>query len=91
MAEQSTRIEQVTTANTANDARLAPVVQEQAYWTPGKGTLFIATLAIGLLGAVGPLVASGVFTVPAIIAAICTGLTGALATFFGIKSGGSPK
>ena len=85
------RIEQTTVANKETDARLAPVETEQAYWSPSKVTMLIVTVAVALLASVGSVLASGVVTPAAIVAAVVTGLSTGLAAFFGIKSGGTQK
>lgn len=87
----SNRIEQTTVANAEENKRLEPVNVEPQFWTPGKLPLFIATLSVGILSAVGSVIASGIFTPATIVGGVIAGLTTGLAAFFGIKSGGTPK
>lgn len=88
--QTSNRIAQTTVANTEENKRLAPV-EEPVYWSPSRVALFIATLSIGVLSAVGSVIASGIFTPATIIGGVLAGITTGLATFFGIKSGGVTK
>lgn len=87
------RIEQTTMATPEITARLGPTVNpsEGNYWTPGKVTMLVVTVAVALLASVGSVLATGVVTPAALVAASITGLSTGLAAFFGIKSGGSPK
>ena len=87
------RINQVTPATLETNARLAPNTSkaEPEFWTPGKGVTLAITIAVAILAAVGPILAAGAFTPAAIVGAVVTAIGAAVASFFGLKSGGTTK
>jgi len=87
------RINQVTPATPETNARLAPntSASQENFWTPGKGVTLAITILVAILAAVGPILAAGAFTPAAIVGAIASAIGTALAAFFGVKSGGTPK
>lgn len=94
------RVEPLTVANAETDKRTANVQVTyprrdgdpgQGGWTPPGWAPLVASMAIGVLGSVGAVIALPTLTVPILMGAAMTGLALGLSAFFGIKSAGPRK